>query len=67
LSRKAPAAKHEPESEYLAESEMRRRERENLFAILRKTGWKMKGIDGAAELLGVKASTLIARAQEPVQ
>jgi hypothetical protein len=35
--------------------------------ILRKTGWKMKGIDGAAELLGVKASTLIARAQEPVQ
>lgn len=49
------------EPEYLTESEMRRRERENLLAILQKTGWKIKGSDGAAELLGVKANTLIAR------
>jgi transcriptional regulator with GAF, ATPase, and Fis domain len=74
-----PQDGYEPEAEYLTESEMRRRERENLLAILRKTGWKIKGIDGAAELLGVKASTLIARVkkmgfkrpfggtQEPVQ
>jgi DNA-binding NtrC family response regulator len=47
--------------EYLTESEMRRRERENLLAILQKTGWKIKGSDGAAELLGVKATTLVAR------
>ena len=47
--------------EYLTESEMRRRERENLRAILQKTGWRIKGSDGAAELLGVKASTLVAR------
>jgi DNA-binding NtrC family response regulator len=47
--------------EYLTESEMRRRERENLLAILQKTGWRIKGSDGAAELLGVKASTLVAR------
>jgi transcriptional regulator with GAF, ATPase, and Fis domain len=50
-----------PELEYLTESEMRRRERENLLAILQKTGWKIKGMDGAAELLGVKASTLVSR------
>src|SRR6201984_3519306 len=49
------------EPEYLTESEMRRRERKNLLAILQKTGWKIKGSDGAAELLGVKANTLIAR------
>ena len=74
-----PQDGYEPEAEYLTESEMKRRERENLLAILRKTGWKINGIDGAAELLGVKASTLIARVkkmgfkrpfggtQEPVQ
>ena len=53
-----------PEPEYLTESEMRRRERENLLAILEKTGWKIKGIDGAAELLGVKATTLVARVKK---
>ena len=47
--------------EYLTESEMRRRERENLFAILQKSGWRIKGSDGAAELLGVKATTFFAR------
>jgi len=40
---------------------MRRRERDNLLAILQKTAWKIKGSDGAAQLLGVKANTLIAR------
>jgi transcriptional regulator with GAF, ATPase, and Fis domain len=49
------------EPEYLTESEMRRRERENLFAILQKTGWKIKGIDGAAELLGMSPTTLFSR------
>jgi transcriptional regulator with GAF, ATPase, and Fis domain len=47
--------------EYLTDSEMQRLERENLFAVLEKTGWKIKGIDGAAELLGVKPTTLISR------
>lgn len=49
------------EPEYLTELEMRRRERENLFAVLQKAGWKVKGINGAAELLGVKPTTLISR------
>jgi transcriptional regulator with GAF, ATPase, and Fis domain len=52
------------EPEYLTESEMRRRERENLFAVLERTGWKIKGVDGAAELLGVKPSTLISRLEK---
>ena len=29
--------------------------------ILEKTGWKIQGPDGAAELLGVKPTTLISR------
>ena len=46
---------------YLTDSEMQRLERENLFAVLEKTAWKIKGLDGAAELLGVKPTTLISR------
>jgi DNA-binding NtrC family response regulator len=41
-----------PEPEYITESEMRRRERENILAILQKTSWKIKGMGGAAELWG---------------
>jgi DNA-binding NtrC family response regulator len=52
------------ESEYLTESEMRRRERENLFAVLQKADWRIKGVDGAAELLGVKPTTLMSRIEK---
>jgi transcriptional regulator with GAF, ATPase, and Fis domain len=48
-------------AEFLTEAEMRERERENLMAVLEKTGWKVRGPDGAAELLGVKATTLQSR------
>ena len=54
----------EVEPEYLTDAEMRRRERENLFAVLQKTGWKIKGVDGAAELLGLKPTTLISRSEK---
>jgi DNA-binding NtrC family response regulator len=47
--------------EFLTEPEIQRRERENLWIILQKTGWKIKGADGAAELLGIKPTTLISR------
>jgi len=47
--------------EYLTEPEIQRRERENLLVVLNKTGWKISGADGAAELLGVKPTTLISR------
>jgi DNA-binding NtrC family response regulator len=56
-----PLDDDQAEPEYLTESEMRHRERENLFAVLQRTGWKIKGADGAAELLGVKPTTLISR------
>jgi transcriptional regulator with GAF, ATPase, and Fis domain len=52
------------EPEYLTEAEMRRRERENLFAVLQKSSWKIKGVNGAAELLGVKPTTLVARIEK---
>ena len=52
------------EAKYLTESEMQRRKRENLFAVLQKTGWRIKGVDGAAELLGVKPTTLISRIEK---
>lgn len=46
---------------YLTEAEMQRLERDNLLAALEKAGWKIKGPDGAAELLGVKPTTLLSR------
>jgi DNA-binding NtrC family response regulator len=48
-------------AEFLTEPEIQRRERDNLFMVLQKAGWKIKGADGAAELLGVKPTTLISR------
>ena len=50
-----------PEREFFTESEMQQRERNNILAILKKSGWKIKGADGAAELLGVKPTTLLSR------
>jgi DNA-binding NtrC family response regulator len=47
--------------ELLTEAQVQQRERENLLAVLNKTGWKIKGADGAAEFLGVKPPTLAAR------
>jgi transcriptional regulator with GAF, ATPase, and Fis domain len=47
--------------EFLTETEMLRRERQNLAAVLEKANWKIKGADGAAELLGVKPTTLLSR------
>ena len=49
------------EPEFMTEPEIQRRERDNLRIVLNKTGWKIKGADGAAELLGVKPTTLISR------
>jgi DNA-binding NtrC family response regulator len=57
----APRFGDRADLEYLTDSEMQRLERENLFAVLEKTGWKIKGLDGAAELLGLKPTTLISR------
>lgn len=50
-----------PDSPILTDAELRQRERENLLAALLKTNWKIRGPGGAAELLGVKATTLLSR------
>jgi len=50
-----------PKQAFLTEVEMHQRERANLLLVLEKTRWKIKGPDGAAELLGLKPTTLISR------
>jgi len=62
LYKRADVSEREPE--YLTEQEIRRRERANVFAVLQKTSWKIKGAGGAAELLGVNPSTLISRIEK---
>jgi transcriptional regulator with GAF, ATPase, and Fis domain len=60
----SPSPQATPEGEnpgFLTESEMRGRERDNLLAVLEKSAWKIKGENGAAELLGIKPTTLISR------
>ena len=47
--------------EVLPEREMKRRERNNMIAALKRTGGKIYGPDGAAALLGIKPTTLAAR------
>lgn len=58
-SQSQPTDGHEPG--FLTETEMRQRDRKNLLAVLEKTDWKIRGPGGAAELLGVKATTLQSR------
>jgi transcriptional regulator with GAF, ATPase, and Fis domain len=48
----------------LSDLELRERERGNMLAALNKTGWKIHGPGGAAELLGLKPTTLISRVKK---
>ena len=50
-----------PEGEILTEVELRRRERDNILAALKRTRWKLSGEGGASELLGIKPTTLASR------
>ena len=58
---RAARAAGDTEQEFLTEAELQRRERDNLLIILEKANWKIKGADGAAELLGVNSATLLSR------
>jgi transcriptional regulator with GAF, ATPase, and Fis domain len=49
------------EVEVVTDEEMREREKANLMAALQQTDWKIYGSGGAAELLGVKPTTLLSR------
>jgi formate hydrogenlyase transcriptional activator len=42
----------------LTQEEMNSRERENILNALKQCRWKITGVDGAAELLGIKPTTL---------
>jgi len=48
---------------FVTQAEWDRRERQNLMAALEAANWKIYGTGGAAELLGVKATTLASRLQ----
>jgi len=56
----APVARPQP-SRIVSDREWRELERENLVAALEKANWKVSGAGGAAQLLGMKASTLSSR------
>jgi len=60
-ARRAARAANDTEPVFFTEAELQRRERENLLIILEKANWKIKGTDGAAELLGVNSATLLSR------
>ncbi len=46
---------------FLTEVELERFERDNLMLALEVANWKIRGPDGASELLGVKPTTLLSR------
>ncbi len=50
-------------SAFVPQAEFEKRERENLMAALEAANWKIYGAGGAAELLGVKPTTLASRLQ----
>ena len=67
----APLARSTPKSDssvatstqtkFLTEAEVERFERDNLLAALEAANWKISGRDSAAELLGLKPTTLLSR------
>ena len=52
---------HGTTSKILTDRQLRHRERENILAALRHSRWKISGPGGAAELLGIKPTTLKSR------
>ena len=51
----------EANSGVLTRAELKARERDNILAALENTNWKIYGTGGAAELLGLKSTTLASR------
>lgn len=52
-------------TDVIGESEKLTRQRDNVRAALRQSHWKISGTVGAAEMLGVKPSTLASRIKKP--
>ncbi len=61
--RESPSSSAAPDQrkEVLEYEQLKRIERENLIAALQQTQWRISGAGGAAELLGINASTLRSR------
>lgn len=49
------------DEEFVTDAVFREKERLNMVAVLRYSKWRISGTDGAAELLGIKPSTLAYR------
>jgi transcriptional regulator with GAF, ATPase, and Fis domain len=49
------------DNEFLTEKQMRAFQKKNTAAALKQAGWRVSGPDGAAELLGVRPTTLADR------
>jgi transcriptional regulator with GAF, ATPase, and Fis domain len=60
-SRKPDPTPTSPSATVVPDVEMKRRERENILAALDQTNWRVHGPGGAAELLGVRPTTLTSR------
>ncbi len=61
IASSAAIPKASNEMDLIPEAEKPHRERENILAALRRSNWKVGGPGGAAELLGVKPTTLHSR------
>ena len=57
----SPEVEDDANVEVAADVEMRRRERDNLLAALHRSDWKIYGPGGAAELLGLRPTTVASR------
>jgi PAS domain S-box-containing protein len=53
-----PSDELPPEQSVLTEREMKKLQRKNILEALRQTNWRVSGKDGAAELLGIRPTTL---------
>ena len=57
----APPESPLPGGAIISDDEMKRRERDNIFTALEQAEWRVYGKDGAAELLGIRPTTLASR------
>ena len=60
-ARKPHATATGPATTVVSDAEMKRRDRENVLAALNQTNWQVHGPGGAAELLGIRPTTLASR------
>ena len=61
IAKEPPTAEGHSQKKIMTYAEMKNLERENLIAALQATNYKIYGAGGAAELLGVKPTTLASR------